>query len=256
MKTVTTKNSKVNTEPRIIVTRPSPYGEQLCDLLAQHSIISDHCPLIHFLADRSFNTEQRLDLLHQHHTWIFVSRQAVNFCFDSFDAEQKAGIRELANSKVIITVGDATANSLAELGFDGLIPPTPNSEGMIHLLEQHQLKEKSTLLIRGGQGRKLLQNYFSNGQLNIMPVYHRQPTEKPLPPLSNRTAIVITSGQLLELAASQVTPENRSSCTIIAGSHRISDLAQQMGFTTCYTAKDASNQELAKSCLLWRNNVT
>ncbi|WP_343988484.1 uroporphyrinogen-III synthase [Kangiella japonica] len=246
----------MNTELKVIVTRPSPYGEQLCELLSQHSISSDHCPLIHFLPDLSFNTDQRLALLQQHHTWIFVSRQAVNFCFDGFSAEQIANILELAQNKAIITVGDATADSLAQLGINGLIPPTPNSEGMIHLLEKYQLKEKPTLLIRGGQGRKLLQNYFSNGQLNILPVYQRQPTEQPLLTLSNRTAIVITSGQLLELVASHVASEKRGACTIIAGSQRISDLAQQIGFTTCYTAKDASNHELVKSCLLWRNNVT
>lgn len=246
----------MNTEPKVIVTRPSPYGEQLCDILAQHNIDSDHCPLIHFLADLSFNIDERLELLQQNHTWIFVSRQAVNFCFEGFSAEQKASIVKLAQSKAIITVGDATADSLAQLGIKGLIPPTPNSEGMIHLLEKYQLKEKPTLLIRGGQGRKLLQNYFSNGQLNIMPVYQRQPTEQPLPTLSSQTAIVITSGQLLELTASQVAPEKRGTCAIIAGSQRISELAQQMGFTICYTAKDASNQELVKSCLLWRNHVT
>lgn len=225
-------------------------------MLTQQGIRSQHCPLIHFKSDTSFDTEQRLELLYQHHTWIFVSRQAVNFCFDSFNAEQKASIIELAKSKAVITVGDATADSLAQHGIKGLIPPTPNSEGMIHLLEQHQLKQKPTLLIRGGQGRKLLQEYFSDGQLRIMPVYQRKPTEHPLPPLSTLTAIVVTSGQLLELVASQVKAEQREVCTIIAGSPRISDLAQQIGFATCYTAEDASNEELLESCLLWRNDVT
>ena len=225
-------------------------------MLSQQGIQSQHCPLIHFKSDTSFDTEQRLELLYQHHTWIFVSRQAVNFCFDSFNAEQKASLIELAKSKAVITVGDATADSLAQLGIKGLIPPTPNSEGMIHLLDQYQLKQKPTLLIRGGQGRKLLQDYFKDGQLSIMPVYQRHATQQTLPTLSPNSAVVVTSGQLLELVASQVKTEQREDFTIIAGSQRISDLAQQIGFATCYTAKDASNEELLESCLLWRNDVT
>ena len=247
----------MSTQLHVIVTRPSPYGEELCGELEHNGIVSTHSPLICFEPDTSFNSEQRLSALEQADTWIFVSRQAVNFCFDGFTSQQMSSLLQLSQSKTIIAVGDATADSLQQLNFVVLTPPTPNSEGMIALLEQHQRQNKSTLLIRGNQGRKLLQDYFSAQQLTILPVYQRQATGQQLPRMTESSAIVVTSGQLMELVANQVSESSqRKACSIISGSQRISEIAQQFGFTNCYTASNASNDELVKSCILWRNDVS
>ncbi|AKE51064.1 uroporphyrinogen-III synthase [Kangiella geojedonensis] len=247
----------MSTPLHVIVTRPSPYGEELCDELTHNDFVSTHSPLICFNPDISFNSKQRISALEQADTWIFVSRQAVNFCFDVFSSQQMSSLLQLSQSKTIIAVGDATADSLRRLNFTALTPSTPNSEGMIALLEQHQLQTKPTLLIRGNQGRQLLQDYFSAQQLTIMPVYQRQATSQQLPRITESSAIVVTSGQLMELVANQVSDHSqRIACSIISGSPRISEIAQQFGFTNCYTANNASNDELVKSCILWRNSVS
>ena len=134
---------------------------------------------------------------------------------------------------------------------------TPTSEGMIQLLEQKNLQQQPTLLVRGNKGRPLLQQYFADHQLSILQVYQRKTTSQTLPPQTKQSAIVVTSGQLMELVAEQLPSKaQRQACTIISGSARISEIAQQFGFTNCYTANNASNSELVKSCILWRNNVS
>lgn len=247
----------MSTSLDVIVTRPSPYGEQLCRMLEEQNFISAHCPLISFAADDSITSTQRLELFTQSQTWIFVSRQAVNFCLDGFSPSQQHTLQALSRDRTIIAVGEATADSLQQHQIESLTPPTPNSEGMIQLLEQKNLQQQPTLLVRGNKGRPLLQQYFADHQLSILQVYQRKTTSQTLPPQTKQSAIVVTSGQLMELVAEQLPSKaQRKACTIISGSARISEIAQQFGFTNCYTANNASNSELVKSCILWRNNVS
>ncbi|GAA4360063.1 uroporphyrinogen-III synthase [Kangiella marina] len=247
----------VSTQLKIVVTRPSPFGEALCSELEPENFFCIHCPLIDFQPDSSYDKDQRLILLKQSQTWIFISRQAVNFCFEVFSEAEQASLHQLSADKKIIAVGSATADALAQLGIEAMVPTTPNSEGIIALLGQHQLATQATLLIRGNQGRALLQEYFSEGHLSILPVYQRHTTQHRLQPVDQATAIVVTSGQLMELVAQQITEQQqRRDVTIISGSQRISQIAQQFGFTNCYTAENASNTALVKSCILWRNSVT
>lgn len=241
---------------RIVVTRPSPYGEQLCRLLEHEGFNSAHHPLIRFSSEGCATPEQRLNQLQQSDTWIFVSRQAVNFCFNNLSAEQLQQLQQRSQRKCLIAVGPATAESLQEQGFSALIPDTPDSEGMIQLIQDRQLQTQTTVLIRGNQGRELLQKFFAPQQISILQVYQRLTTNQQIPASSSAvSAIIATSGQLLELIAKQVTPLD-SNISIIAGSERIHEMAQHIGFTNCYTAKNASNSELVKSCILWRNNVS
>jgi len=248
--------SQSNSPYTVIITRPSPYGEALCTALDEQGFYSIHKPLITFEQDWQFDATQRFEQLSQASTWIFVSRQAVTYCFDSFKQKQLQDLLKLSTEKMVIAVGAATADSLQQLDFKPLIPPTPNSEGMIQLLDTYQRKQYPALLIRGNKGRELLEQYFDNGNLSFLPVYQRLPTNNTLPPLASNanTAIVVTSGQLMELVAEHYT-DDPERLTIIAGSGRINKMAQHMGFTNCYTAKDASNLELVKTCILWRNNI-
>lgn len=246
--------------PQIIVTRPSPSGEMLCGELEANNFFSVHCPLIRFEADTSYSESIGFETLERTSVWIFISRQAVDYCFQPFSGDTKQRLHELRHKKHLIAVGDATADSLQQLGFEPRIPITPDSEGMIELIKHDGLTQDTVALIRGNKGRGLLEDYFSNEQLTSMPVYKRIETKNTLPALSKKTAsqntaIVITSGQLLQLVAQQISTHSKTSITIIAGSQRISDMAQHIGFTNCYTAKNASNSELLKSCILWRNDV-
>lgn len=245
---------------QVIVTRPSPYGEELCGELEAQNFITAHTPLIRFEADAHFDAEQGFETLNRANTWIFVSRQAVNYCFEVFNSEQLDQLTKISRTKTVIAVGSATADSLAQHKISALVPETPNSEGMIALLDQQQLQNSPAALIRGNQGRKLLEDYFEQGDLTLLSVYRRIAIEQNISTATlteTPTAIIVTSGQLMELVAKQlVSDATKNKVTIIAGSDRINKMAHHMGFANCYTAKDATNLELVKSCILWRNNVS
>ena len=246
---------------QIIVTRPSPSGEALCVELEANNFFSLHCPLISFEADTNYSESIGFETLQRTSVWIFISRQAVDYCFQPFNDDTTQRLHQLRHKKHIIAVGDATADSLQQLGFEPRVPNTPDSEGIIELIEHDGLTQDTTVLIRGNKGRGLLEDYFRNEQLTSMPVYKRNETNNTFPALSKNTtyqntAIVVTSGQLLQLVTQQISAHSKTSVTIIAGSQRISEMAQHIGFTNCYTAKNASNSELLKSCILWRNDVS
>ncbi|AOE48833.1 uroporphyrinogen-III synthase [Kangiella sediminilitoris] len=242
---------------QVIVTRPSPFGEELCEVLDNYHFKATHCPLITFQANTDTDYTTRIKQLNQCTSWIFVSRQAVNFCLEDLSANQLSTLQELSKQKSIIAVGPSTADSLASFGFHAMTPDTPDSEGMISLLKKHQLHDQPACLIRGNQGRELLQQFFADDQLTIMPVYKRVPTSHTFPSLMENTAVVVTSGQLLELAERLLHKQSSArQPAIIAGSERIADKARQLGYTNCYTANSAANSDLIKACILWRNDVT
>lgn len=243
--------------PTIIVTRPSPMGESLCQELNDLGYRAIHCPLIRFTANTDQSPEQQLALLEQHKLWIFVSKQAVDFALRDLSREQL----EQFLGHTIIAVGKATQKALQPYGLSALVPKTPDSEGILALINQFSLPANyPILLIRGDRGRGLLEQELSGPyQLGALPVYHRIELTAALPPAMQQAsaehpvAWVVTSAQLLELtdkmlATAEIKPEQ---VAIIGGSERISDLARQKGYTNCYTATDASNAEIIHACSDW-----
>lgn len=244
--------------PTIIVTRPSPMGENLCQELNEHGYRAIHCPLIRFSANTDYSPEQQLELLEQHKLWIFVSKQAVDFALKDLSQEQL----DQFLGHTLIAVGKATQKALQPYGLSALVPKTPDSEGILALINQFSLPaDYPILLIRGDKGRGLLEQELSGPyQLGVLPVYHRIELTATLPPAVQQASAakpigwVVTSGQILELSdkilsTAGIKPEQ---VAIIGGSARISDLARQKGYTNCYTAKDASNAEIIRACFEWQ----
>lgn len=247
------------TPTTLIVTRPSPVGESLCQELNNKGYRAIHCPLIRFTANTDYLPEQQLELLEQHKLWIFVSKQAVDYALQSLNQAQL----DQFLGHTLIAVGKATQKALQPYGLSALVPKTPDSEGILALVHQFSLPtDYPILLIRGDKGRGLLeQELGSPYQLGVLPVYHRIEQTAALPPAMQQASVetpigwVITSGQILELtdkmlSTAGIKPEQ---VVIISASARISDLARQKGYTNCYTAKDASNAEIIRACLEWRN---
>lgn len=244
--------------PTIIVTRPSPMGESLCQELNEHGYRAIHCPLIRFTANNDRSPEQQLALLKQHKLWIFVSKQAVDFALKDLSQEQL----DQFLGHTLIAVGKATQKALQPYGLSALVPKTPDSEGILALINQFSLPaDYPILLIRGDKGRGLLEQELNDSyRLGVLPVYHRIELTAALPPAVQQASAdkpigwVVTSGQILELSdkmlsTAGIKPEQ---VAIISGSARISDLARQKGYTNCYTAKDASNAEIIRACSEWQ----
>ncbi|MBD3667886.1 MAG: uroporphyrinogen-III synthase [Kangiella sp.] len=242
----------------IIVTRPSPMGEQLCQELSEQGYRAIHCPLIRFTANTDYSPEQQLELLTQHKLWIFVSKQAVDYALKNLSRAQL----DQFLGHTLIAVGKATQKALQPYGLSALIPKTPDSEGILALIDQFSLPAHyPILLIRGDKGRGLLEQQLSGPhKLGILPVYHRIELTAAMPSIMQQAtprqpvAWVVTSGQLLELTDKMLSTAGikAEQVAIIGGSARISDLARQKGYTNCYTAKDASNAEIIRACQEWQ----
>lgn len=238
----------------ILVTRPTPYGEALTTELEKLGFHPKHLPLITFKEDDRFSVQQKASILAQSDVWIFISQQAVHYCFKQLDITKCEGITD----KTLIAVGKATQQSLQRLGLKSLIPEPSNSEGILSLLDKLSIKaDTSIALIRGNKGRELLQHHLNiNYQLHELPLYKRQAIAAQIPPLTSPTALVITSAQLLELATDLLNYAKLplESFSIISASRRITHIAKQMGYTSCYTANSAANIDLIDTCLAWQSD--
>ncbi|NVK22021.1 MAG: uroporphyrinogen-III synthase [Kangiellaceae bacterium] len=239
----------------VIVTRPLPYAQALCQLLDEHEFHSLCHPLIEFVNNSDLSPEKIFHQLAASDTWIFISQQAVNYCLQSFDNQQLAQLKP----KTIIAVGAATQLSLTKFGFISLIPQQSNSEGVLQLINHCNITQNSTItLVRGNQGRELLEQQLAQQfQLSPLEVYFRQTVTtnwQHLANISGQKAIIASSGQILEISHHLLNcaklPHNNFA--IISASARITDIAHNMGFNNCYTALSANNHDLLAACHQWR----
>ena len=164
----------------ILVTRPSPQGEQLCRLLIQRGHLAFHCPTIAFAPPADWEAVgAMLPLVNQQDWLIFNSPQAVMFYqkyMSSLPPPSSRGLSAGPTSNATLTVGPAdkprddgvasiaaigagTARALKEAGFSSVISPPSNwnSEGLLALPEFQAIQNKRIMIVRGEGGREALE---------------------------------------------------------------------------------------------------
>lgn len=253
--------SKINT---IIVTRPEPFADDLAEILSERDFGVEKLPLIDFVGNQEFLAQTDFASVEAADYLIFVSQQAVHYFFQAFNEQQVSNLK----NKTLIAVGKATQESLASFNQTGLIPERFDSEGILQLLAELNPNNASLriLLVCGNQGRKLLEESLSEQhQLTRLETYQRIGKAQTFPKIveADKIAIVVTSEQLLDLSLHQLSLQEtaqmqisekslRKTIAFICASSRIAESAHQKGVINCYTAKSASNQDLANACLEWR----
>ncbi|WP_251358476.1 uroporphyrinogen-III C-methyltransferase [Kangiella sp. TOML190] len=242
----------------ILITRPEPYASQAEQLFSANDFSAYATPLIDF-APKEFDS----DLASEADLVIFISQQAVNFFLDAASHDPQETIA-LLKQKPIIAVGQATQQALATAGIEAQIPATANSEGILALVAKLAEPEQKIALVRGNQGRKLLEQKLpENYSLAVLEVYQRLVVAQEFPKLAAPKAILITSEQVLSLVTEQLARKetaqlqnsaksSKHDFAYLCASDRIRDKAQQLGLTNCYTAASASNQDLLEAAFAWR----
>lgn len=238
----------------VLVTRPSPAGEHLCEKIEQLGGSTVFLPTLEFaLPSQAVPTLKNTDA----YDWvIFISPRAVEYGLPTF--------RAIATTTRIAAVGEGTAACLQAAGLNDVVYPRDHrtSEGLLNLPVFSQMEQQTVLLVRGEGGRDHLgKTLAARGAVVLeLPVYRRvapvyrdinQYVEKIRQKKIDIT--VCTSGESLHNLIAILGPENRSllmAMMLIVVSQRLVDLAKTWAFQTIFLADNASDQAIIDT-LYW-----
>jgi uroporphyrinogen-III synthase len=240
---------------RILVTRPGAQGIELCTQIEAEGGMPIAFPSIEIQAIPGLEPEQLIkDLLWSSHV-IFISRNAVDFCF-----KLAAGLKEILTEKKVFATGAGTSKALHDYGVDDVVQPSAESgsEGLLAdpELSNSYIQGKHVLIVRGTGGRKILKETLRsrNAVVKYADVYTRQlpniPVERSESIWQQKIPdiIVVTSVEGLKNLI-ELTPQKfRSrlfSRKLVVMSQRIASHAMDLGFTISpEVAKEQSNHGL------------
>ncbi len=221
-------------KPCILVTRPAPAGQVLCERLAQAGFHAIFFPTIAFMP-LAYHPHEGGDPY-----WlIFTSPQAVTFASPIPPALRYAA------------VGSGTAAALLAAGIDALYPPeNPGSEGLLAILKREV--SGKVIIVTGRNGRPYLRDTLRAWNIDVSEwiVYERVlPAYASLPfDLSTKIDRVICTSvegvrNLKILLESRLGPRLYD-LPLLVTSVRIKALAEVDGFKRIWMAHDASHDAI------------
>lgn len=239
----------------ILVTRPSPLGEQLVGRLCTLGRVAYHAPLIHFTPGKDLATlPQALDQLNEGDLVFALSQHAVSYASTVIN---RCGLQWSARL-AYYAIGRATALALHRIS--GLPVEYPRgreiSENLLLMPMLQQLVGKQVLIMRGNGGRELLGNVLAErgATVNYYECYQRSPIHydgREQSAYWQRVGIdtlVVTSGEMLQQLYTLVPDHYRASwllrCHLIVVSERLATLAKKLGWNSIRVADNADNDAL------------
>jgi uroporphyrinogen-III synthase len=249
----------------VLVTRPELQAMPLCRLLENQGARTLRLPAVEIkaLGDRRALALQ-LGALENFDLIIFTSANAVRFGASFLDQK-----RDLT----LAAIGPATARALNLAGYRVAVLPqgTTDSEGLLKHPRLEHLSGHRILMVRGTDGRQLLQQELTRRGATVVEVdvYQRTPA---VPSAETLTAIhdrfaagemhVITAtslslgGALLDMA----TPELRSDFEQVhwlVPTRRIAEGLRERGLNApLLQSESAEDQDLVSALIRWRSSVS
>lgn len=235
---------------RVLITRPSPEGEQLCQLLQAEGISALHQPLITILPGEQQQALAtylcRADIV------IAVSKSAVCWA----DRQLMAHKQGWPASPCYLAVGQKTADKLSQVSGQTVHwPGISDSEHLLQLPELRSVQGQQVVILRGNGGRELIRHALQRrgALVQYCEVYRRQELELDGPALVNEWQkqhvdhIVVTSAEQLSLLTGSLPEEHlgwlQQQCLLVP-SQRVADIALRMGFHVVKVTGSASNPDL------------
>ncbi|HSW94357.1 MAG TPA: uroporphyrinogen-III synthase [Gammaproteobacteria bacterium] len=235
----------------VLVTRPYPEGERLCEKIRQLGGSTVYLPVIEFAPSSkevvSLNNTDAYDWV------IFISPRAVEYGLPKLGT--------LAKTTRIAAVGQSTAALLQVAGVQDVIYPKTHwtSEGLLALPVFSRMEQQTVLRVSGEGGRDTLARTLAarGAIVEQLPVYRRvvpvyndihQTVEKIRQKKIDIT--VCTSFESLHNLMAIVGPENQAmltDMTLIVVSQRLVDLAKTVGFQTIFLADNASDEAIIQT---------
>lgn len=213
----------------ILVTRPSPDGEALCELLDQAGFNTVFLPTLTLEPIQV----PKMDCSTYHYT-IFISPAAVRF----FVAGNH--VATWPSQTRVAVIGSATANACAEHGIPVALLPQQDytSEGLLALPELASLPKQSILIVEGEGGRDTIARVLRTRGASVteMRVYRRSPSiQNDLPVEWHAIDVIIaTSLSTLQTLIQSQSPAHLADLlqtAVLVSSDRLQQGARELGFT-------------------------
>ncbi|XBS69553.1 uroporphyrinogen-III synthase [Acerihabitans sp. KWT182] len=244
----------------ILVTRPSPAGEELVNRLRSRGQSAWHLPLIEFSpGDELALLPSRLDALASGDMLFAVSQYAVSYANALLNRQ---GLTWPARLNYF-AVGRTSGLLLHTLsGVDVGFPR--EGEGSEYLLELPALQRIAggrALILRGNGGREVLEETLRRrgAEVGYCECYRRSPVGYDGEEQSRRclqlgiNTLIITSGEMLQQFYTLIPAYYRDSwlmgCRVVVVSERLGTVARQLGWTDIVVADAADNDALMRVLL-------
>ncbi|MCU6676309.1 uroporphyrinogen-III synthase [Leclercia tamurae] len=242
----------------ILVTRPSPAGEQLVSRLRTLGQVAWSFPLIEFSPGRELPLlAGHLAALQEGDMLFALSQHAVEFAHARL---QQDGQR-WPDAPRYFAIGRTTALALhTESGKDIRYPLDREiSEVLLQLPELQTVVGKRALILRGNGGRELLGDTLRErgAEVTFCECYQRcnkyyDGAEEAMRWQSRGvTTLVVTSGEMLQHLWSLIPQWYRENwllrCRLLVVSERLANLARELGWQDIRIADNADNDALLRA---------
>lgn len=241
----------------ILVTRPSPAGEQLVELLTAQGIDACHTPLISFSPGEELESLPRyLSELGSGGIVIAASQQAVYYARETLLQRHYSWPKDVS----YFAIGQKTAFALERAtGFSVLHPEGREiSEEMLKLPQLQYVDGKKIVILRGNGGRALLAKMLTvrGAKVRFCECYQRSPIAYDGAELCEEwqklsvNTLVVTSGEMLKQIYNLVPEHHRNwllNLSLLVVSERLAKLAADLGWLRCRVADNADNGSLLRA---------
>lgn len=238
----------------ILITRPSPAGEQLTQRLIDAGKHAFHAPLIEIAAGKELSIlENKLNKLSTGDYLFLLSKNAVWYANWQLNQLQQSWPDTLS----YYGIGQSTAKDFQHVSSLTICYPEQGetSEDLLDLPELNQVKNKQILLLRGNGGRDLLAATLSQrgAIVDECECYqrlfiHYSPEDFALQwEKAQVDTLVVTSGEMLQQLFDLVAESKKAwllNCHLIVVSERLATIAKTLGWKTVTVAESANNDAL------------
>lgn len=242
----------------ILVTRPSPAGEELVSRLRTLGLVAWSFPLIEFTPGRELSSlPARLAALTADDMVFVLSQHAVSFAHAHL---QQQGLR-FPREPHYFAIGRTTALALHTVsGIDVRYPLDREiSEVLLQLPELQSVQGKHALILRGNGGREVLAETLAarGADVEFCECYQRSAKcydgaeEAMRWHTRGVTTLVVTSGEMMQQLYSLIPPWYRENwllrCRLVVVSERLAHLARDLGWQDIQVADNADNDALLRA---------
>jgi uroporphyrinogen-III synthase len=242
----------------ILVTRPSPQGEELVSRLRALGREAWSFPLIEFSPGRELlQLPKHLAALGENDLLFALSQHAVEFA----DAQLQQQHQRWPQTPGYFAIGRTTALALHKVSHREVRYPLDReiSEVLLQLPELQNIAGKNALILRGNGGREYLgETLLSRGaNITFCECYqrsnrHYDGAEEAMRWQSRGvTTLVVTSGEMLQQLWSLIPEWYRDSwllhCEVLLVSERLALQARELGWRNIRLADGADNDALLRA---------
>ncbi|END6714752.1 uroporphyrinogen-III synthase [Escherichia albertii] len=242
----------------ILVTRPSPAGEELVSRLRALGQVAWHFPLFEFSPGRQLpQLADQLTALGEGDLLFALSQHAVAFAQSQLHQQSL----EWPTLPAYFAIGRTTALALHTVSGHNVRYPQDReiSEVLLQLPELQNIVGKRALVLRGNGGRELIGETLTARDAEVVfcecyqrCAIHYDGAEEAIRWQSRGvTTIVVTSGEMLQQLWTLIPQWYREHwllcCRLLVVSERLAKLARELGWKDIKVADNADNDALLRA---------